>query len=878
MAEPDQGSHLEAAQSTVPISLSNLETKEIEPVAIGTIHQPTPISGDSADRQLPVTKGAPQYDLLNIPEQADLPSSEQSLAIPTQRPHSVISQVSSVSPATSNEGQQLRSVSPAEPRFSQDEVVPPYQAPGASKEEEAMAERRAGEVFDDNEPVPSYHESSAPGQVANRLIGPDAQIVPVTDLSGQRRQQEIRTAERPFSFDGTEYLSQAVAANERKESLQNPPSLPLSPVSQTMSKSLSQVSVEEVTEDSEAPRKPARSYSRPFGASADVMREHPALRQPDQAMDRSRMYSSSESPLPSARRPQEDLDRLRQQSPVPAPAPAPAPASAGRTDEDRAYKVPGPYFQELRSPRSPRHAFAQNVLPPTQQVQHPPQHQQANGISQQPYFPAQQQQPQPIQQQHVMSPPSQADSSKKSRFGGLFQTKSKTRVDSEGTTEDKQRNKLLRRSSRQDSIASQQSSINEKRDVLGQLPPTDMSKGRMSRDGSRSVTPTDQTDRKKKRFSAMGNLFSRNSRTDKAVQPQRASTLPTGTPPPNKEQHPGPSQQYHYGRPMPQENPSHAPYDQPQFSGSPPPAGGYYSPRHQGPPRNVPPEPESRHSQYQQIDPRSVDLRIDTSNTVRAIPTTMPATAPPQTHASRDISYQSQPYEYQPPSQRIQSPPAKTPTPITATSTASRNHNPHVVSLHKRSRSPKLGRRSSEDLTHLQPSDTAGAGTGTGTGTPVAGLGMFSNKKVSPLGGIPRPDQDQEAPFRIDIPGEPGEEERRRSMRQKAIEQRGIGMEGRSVGGNGQGQGQGQTVAERMTGPQMSVRAMEQAKKASPTSGSVNPNSQTQRTAGETPFVAELPGSKAEGYESDEEIQMSATAYPGNWQDPVFFGDGKWDD
>jgi hypothetical protein len=43
-------------------------------------------------------------------------------------------------------------------------------------------------------------------------------------------------------------------------------------------------------------------------------------------------------------------------------------------------------------------------------------------------------------------------------------------------------------------------------------------------------------------------------------------------------------------------------------------------------------------------------------------------------------------------------------------------------------------------------------------------------------------------------------------------------------------------------------------------------------------FVAELPGSKAEGYESDDEVVMSATAYPGNWQDPVFFGDGKWDD
>jgi hypothetical protein len=199
-----------------------------------------------------------------------------------------------------------------------------------------------------------------------------------------------------------------------------------------------------------------------------------------------------------------------------------------------------------------------------------------------------------------------------------------------------------------------------------------------------------------------------------------------------------------------------------------------------------------------------------------------------------------------------------TPTPATAAATSPPNHDAHVVSLHKRARSPKMGRRSSsEDLGYLQPSDS---------GTPVSGLGTFSNKKVSPVGGIPRPDQDQEAPFRIDIPGEPGEEERRRSMRQKLIEHGGVSAEK-----NNTQQNPAQTVAERMTGPQMSVRAMEQAKKQSPTSTTAS------HPSGKG-FVAELPGSKAEGYESDEEVQMSATAYPGMWQDPVFFGDGKWDD
>lgn len=42
--------------------------------------------------------------------------------------------------------------------------------------------------------------------------------------------------------------------------------------------------------------------------------------------------------------------------------------------------------------------------------------------------------------------------------------------------------------------------------------------------------------------------------------------------------------------------------------------------------------------------------------------------------------------------------------------------------------------------------------------------------------------------------------------------------------------------------------------------------------------AVELPGSKPDGYESEEEVVMSATAYPGQEWMPVFVGDGKWDD
>lgn len=88
---------------------------------------------------------------------------------------------------------------------------------------------------------------------------------------------------------------------------------------------------------------------------------------------------------------------------------------------------------------------------------------------------------------------------------------------------------------------------------------------------------------------------------------------------------------------------------------------------------------------------------------------------------------------------------------------------PHVAQLHVRSRSPKLGRRSSEDLNH--EFETTGNSLGVAphsasSVSPVAGLGTFTNKKVSPIGGIPRSSEDQEKPWAITLPAD--EEERRR--------------------------------------------------------------------------------------------------------------------
>ncbi|KAI9881067.1 MAG: hypothetical protein M1823_006683, partial [Watsoniomyces obsoletus] len=282
----------------------------------------------------------------------------------------------------------------------------------------------------------------------------------------------------------------------------------------------------------------------------------------------------------------------------------------------------------------------------------------------------------------------------------------------------------------------------------------------------RSSTPTEQHERKKKRFSAMGNLFSRGTKSEKSGQPQRASTLPTNSAGPSRAHQPRAYPQQ-YG-PAPHEG---AMYSRPgqQFQGSPPPPGGYYAP----PQQQLASSSAQAQQQfaYEYPQPRPSDLRIDTKGGNRMSPHQAgPATAPPQPYVSREMSYQTQPSEYLAPSARVQSP-ITTAAPTSATGSASRSHDAHVVALHKRSRSPKLGRRpSSEDTRHLAPSPAAGDAH-----TPVEGLGTFSSKKISPVGGIPRPDQDQEAPFRIGIPGgNLGEEERRRRIRQSTIEKGGM--------------------------------------------------------------------------------------------------------
>ena len=884
-----------AGRDEVPPSVETPSTRYQEiPKATPIVEQPdsdweviehSSAQDDGRADQPPQDESSRDSGLLGVPgghaattNGPDSPDAEGNLAVPEPRRLSVISRVSSASPspAASHEDQNLRrSVSPAEPIEPRDEAVPSYR-PGVplAKEDEAKAERQADHAEDD--PLPSYDEGVAVhNEGGRRRIGPDAQILPVADLSRQRRQQEISRTDRPFSFEGSEYLNQAIRANEKNGPLQSPPSAPLSPVSQRLSNQMSQVSAEEAVDDRESTKKPTKSYSRPFGA--DPSRDHPAFRQQEvEAIDRSRMYSS-ESPLPSARRPQQTFEENRRQSPAPVVEP--------KREDEGGYRIPGPHFQELRSPRR---SSGQDHLPAVQQFRQENGYQQPARVNQYPHHQYQAQpqpaQPPPQQPQSVMGPPPTPPSqtrAKRPKFGGFFQSKSKTRLEPEQIVNGNQRPPLPKQSSRQDSVRSQHSSMNENRDVVGQLPQNDKSKRRLSRDMLRSPTPTDPSDGKKKRFSAMGNLFSRGSRSEKPGSPQRASTLPTNAAPPSREKQPvsAPPQQYY---PRPDQPGANGQFERPErerrFSGSPPPAGGYYAPMEQQRVNTSAQQQQQYPYDYQQSvqvpaqrpqpEARPSDLRIDTAPGRNSPVVGGPVTAPPQTYTSRDISYQSRPYEYQSPA-RVQSP-TTTYAPPSASVPASRSRDEHVVALHKRSRSPKLGRPpSSEDLHHLSLSPAGGD-----PGTPVEGLGTFSNKKISPVGGIPRPEHDQEAPYRIDIPGgELGEEERKRRTRQNLIEKGGLRERGNEAAkATSPTTSGGQTVAERLMGPQLPASGAKRV--ASPVRQQSKESASTDKSRR---FVAELPGSKAQGYESEEEIPMSATAYPGQWQDPVFFWDGKDD-
>jgi hypothetical protein len=801
-----------------------------------------------------------------------------------QRRNSAISAVSSASPDLHDGSQQdlaHRSVSPAENATqvqSEEEAAPGYEDPPVaattvSKDEEAALERAATQGQDD--PVPSYEEN--PGRPAR--IGPNAQIVPVANLAQQQPRQAPAVPTRPFSFEGADALQNAQQAYVQTQAATATPSQPLSPVSQTASKDYSQVSAEEIAEDKPRQSRQSKSYSRPFGQ--DPVSDHPAFRPPDQPVDRTQMYSTSDQPPTNARRIEEDAARFRQQL---------------RPAEDEGYRIPGPYHQEYRSPKprqrqspSPTAAHARQPLsqsPSREAVPFTNAQQSHAGSSYNPQAPS-------GLQQHsgVLSRTSTAEQPAKGRsFGAFLRGKSKPSPSADqAVTQDRQmyadpsrHPEFLPKDSQPDSFASGHSSQGEAKDVLGQLPQTDKSRRRLSKMSlSGSTAEQAAQGKKKKRFSAMGNLFSRSDKSEKTTPPQRSTTLPPNSQQPSNLYHPNVSQ-YYAPDGQQQTGPTAGTGNMSYYQNASPykaPEGSF-----QGAPLTGVADGEYHHNESQRpkydhqaqgnvtnspsnYESRPQDLRIDTtgySGRQAGMNTAPPNFLPrdPSHQVPSDIGTRSstQPGTFEPP---------RTRAPISASGGQRSNIDARVVELHKRSRSPKLGRPGSpeddydRDIRHnggLAPPGNEARNSG---GTPVEGLGTFINKKISPVDGIPRSEEEQEKPYRIGLPGE--EEESRRRTRQLLIEQ-GRFQDAAALGSPSSSSAQDngtmpdrRTVAERMMAPAQGPGQDVANSARAPLSRD------GREDRGQPGYVAELPGSKAEGYESEEEITMSATVRPGDW-------------
>ncbi|OAL27310.1 hypothetical protein AYO22_03585 [Fonsecaea multimorphosa] len=933
---------------------------------------------------------------------SDVHSSDRSLQVPQVRRRSIVSDVSSASPSP-GPGAELQyarrsvSLSPAD-EAPVDQIPAPFGEP-TTQPENRFQSMAAGAVLNqtslDAEERPTEPPTGASQSPAiqdelshvqdSKPLGEDIQPHPVVEppaqqpaLQHEQTRENYSTGQhRPFSFAGIE----GIGAIHQLEQIHEPdlsriPSQPMSPISQGqssagLSKEMSQVSVEEVTDQANAPgQRISRSYSRPFGVDPNVG-NHPALRatEPEQPpKDRAQMYST-ESPLPSARRPQEELDRLRQpkgQQQIPV-------MHQHQPSLDEEYRIPGPYVQEYRSPKqisAPKSGRSSvQVLPngpplpsalrsqqyssqispqshpgptsnvsverPNRQSYHEQSSYKPGAAAHIEYdvksgqFPTQPgaQSFQQHRQSMISSPApaTQPESSqlavpepqaerKKSRLGKLFGVSSQSRsklqkqkvgspVDVGGVIPKEKRGSFLRRT---DSMSSEQSGQYSRQDQLGHLPSSNIqshSARRQSKDLLRAPTPEPgerAAEGKKKRFSGFGsNLFkssSSNTRAATAPTPssqtqahgehtttQRVISPEPYSAPGQRVTSPEPySAQTPYGQ-YPagpgsyfQQAPGQSQYPQPQISQyqKVPSAYQHQSQATSHPyPGQTPQSPPPGHQQTVGSYPSSVspymnpnqsrpsDLRIDTSGGNRT-QYYAPATAPAQGY-SRPMSYASTPYN-QNPSPGVTNTSGPTSAPLgQPTPPPQQDPRTHVIDLHKRSRSPRLGRPGSDDLDSNRQRGTQNISVNNM-------LGTFSSKKISPVGGIKRPDDDQERPFAITVPGleDDGNERRKKQLLRERIE----GGTARSetpvslassghpehmTTGTGQGLDRNVSVLEGSHNPASPREARRSSARDKTTPG----------------MLAELPGSKAEGYESEEEIPMSATAYPGQEWMPVFVGD-----
>jgi hypothetical protein len=449
---------------------------------------------------------------------------------------------------------------------------------------------------------------------------PNSEIISASDHSARRRDETQLTQPRPFSFGPSNALVEPIRQNDGLLKSREAPTKSTIPAGEPLNKERSNVSVEEVPDES---RNPGNQTSKSqLGAEPNVG-DHLASRSSPTPVNSSQMYSSENplpsarlesplpsarrgSPLPSANRSPQDFNRHRQES-VPQPQP------------EEQYRIPGPYVQEYRSPKQPPQGSAQRPWPTDQQQQHnqvdpmqyqqqqfspmgrPQNQQQQSNQMGQPQNQQQQSnqmgQPQNQQRDQQLPRPNQQramaplEKPKHITIGSLFRNRSKSRSrdghqDTLGEKPSDRReklNSLFKTKSRQDSADSSRRE-SESRDQVSSLPhrtsvEANDSKPRRSRDMFRSPTfgSTGSEDGKKKRNSGLGSLFSRGSKSG----PKRASTTQSTSGRPSTLE--TAQQEKHNQQALPsQRNNADSSRRSPEnFRGTPPPPDGYFAPTNQ---------------------------------------------------------------------------------------------------------------------------------------------------------------------------------------------------------------------------------------------------------------------------------------------------------
>ncbi|KIX01957.1 uncharacterized protein Z518_07896 [Rhinocladiella mackenziei CBS 650.93] len=988
----------------------------------------------SQSRRAPDDHDDPAMNVLTAPgllgrhldgSKSDVHSNDRSLNVPRNNRRSLVSDVSSASPSPGPGAPSLqlrRSVSPTDEESRRPEAnvheqadihTPPPPPPAISSPSDIKARISEQPNLDaaDETMEPHRKEILPPGidepYAMRQDVKPKVETVEAAAPGETQWPQpeygyegQSQTQTRPFSFAGLEGVGEIHQSQQLQVSdLSIFPTSSMSPVNQKLSnqrlsQEISQVSVDEVTGPSNSfGQQQSSPYSRPSGVDSNV-RDHPPFRTPEPEqppMNRTQQYSSG-SPLPSARRPREELDRLRQlkeQQQQHTSLQQTQPTEEEEREED--YRIPGPYVQEYRSPKqisTPKVGRSQTqvqasgqplpsalrsqqypVLPPhlarpaqqSARASYPvrestyqghPDYRSHMGHVPDPDTLYQYDLKPEVDLQPMGLPPSPAPqpttaapatgdskASKKSTWGGLFggtsksrsklqnQNRAETPLGEQGGQQKEKRASMFRRNSQHDSISSQQSGQYRGQDRVGQLPPSNIpshSARRQSRDVLMTPTPESAQlppdgRKKKKRFSGIGNrLFKSSSISRASTTPMPSTQNPLTTTSRQVElQHPsqsvmspqsysnqnlygqfpsGPRGYVHQDSREPRSTQSaYAQYSTHQHASDYPRVASPY--QHQSQPVDYPYSSMSSQAQPPQAprlypsntypylnteQRRPSDLRIDTSGSNGNL-YGMPATASALIYPPHDTSFASgaaagsyNPSPSPVPDRGASSAASVTPARRQPTPTQ-QDPRAHVIDLHKRSRSPRLGRRSSsEDLNaqRQQEGQNPAQVSAPGAGGPVSKLGTFSSKKISPVGGIPRGEDDQERPYAIGIPGLDEEDDRKKKLRER--------IEGANASGRSETPVSVESMGTGTVGPMSGTllgggldRNMNVLEDTHDNSSNDAKRNARDKNSG---FIAELPGSRAEGYESEEEIPMSATAYPGQEWMPVFVNDGRWDD